>query len=222
MPIPEEMRNRHTVRKYIERPLPESVVALLAERVRQHNDAHATNIRLVTEDSSCFGPLTRLVLAKGVRNYLVMAGDDTPEANEQLGWCGADLMLYAQELGLNSWWVSGTFSRRGAARAAGVSGKVVGVIAVGYGATQGTPHRSKAASEVSSYEGEAPAWFVEGVKATLLAPTAMNKQAFHIKGRGDEVSLNYDKGACSDIDHGLVRYHFEIGAGRENFVWEHR
>ena len=219
MPIPEAMRNRHTVRRYTERPLPEDVVALLNERITRLNGEYATAIRLVTEDSRCFGVLTKLFLAKGVRNYLVMTGDDTPDSNEELGWCGADLMLYAQGLGLNTWWVSGTFSRRGAARAAGVGGKVAGVIAVGYGVTQGTPHKSKATSDVSSYTGTAPSWFTEGIEAALLAPTAMNRQAFHIDGRGNEASLTYDSGACSDIDRGLVRYHFELGAGRENFTW---
>ena len=91
---------------------------------------------------------------------------------------------------------------------------------MGYGATQGTPHKSKAASAVSSYAGAAPAWFTEGIEAALLAPTAMNRQAFHINGRGDEVALTYDGGACSDIDHGLVRYHFELGADQENFAWK--
>lgn len=219
MPTPEAMRNRHTVRRYTERPLSEDVVSLLEGRAARLNREHATTIRLVTEDSRCFGVLTKLILAKGVRNYLVLAGDGTPSTNERLGWCGADLMLYAQELGLNTWWVSGTFSRKGAARAAGVSGTVIGVIAVGYGATQGTPHTSKAPREVSSYAGAAPAWFTEGVEAALLAPTAMNRQAFHITGQGDEVALAYDHGACSDIDHGIVRYHFELGAGRKNFTW---
>lgn len=27
-------------------------------------------------------------------------------------------------------------------------------------------------------------------------------------------------GPCSKIDLGIVKYHFEVGAGKENFKWE--
>lgn len=38
-------------------------------------------------------------------------GDDSPELEEKLGYSGADLMLYAQTLGLNTWYVGGMFDR---------------------------------------------------------------------------------------------------------------
>ena len=220
MSISKAMRDRHTVRRYTTEPMLESTATQLNERVQRLNEEHATNIRLVRDDSSCLNLLAKLFMSKNVRNYLVMAGTDGPGIEERLGWCGADLMLFAQELGLNSWFVGGTYSPKRAARAAGVNGKIVGVIALGYGTTQGVPHKSKAASEVSSYAGTAPAWFTEGVEAALLAPTAMNRQAFHIDGAGDKVSLKYDNGPCSNVDRGIVTYHFEAGAGRENFSWD--
>ena len=137
MSISKEMRDRHTVRRYTTEPLLESTATQLNERVRRLNEEHATDIRLVRGDSSCLNLLAKLFLSKNVRNYLVMAGTDGPGIEERLGWCGADLMLFAQELGLNSWFVGGTYSPKRAARAAGVNGKIVGVIALGYGTTQG-------------------------------------------------------------------------------------
>lgn len=73
--------------------------------------------------------------------------------------------------------------------------------------------------QVSSYEGQAPAWFERGVEAALLAPTALAKQAFFLRGRGDEVSIECDNGIFSGADTGLVKYHFELGAGRGSFRW---
>ncbi len=40
-------------------------------------------------------------------------------------------------------------------------------------------------------------WFKNGVEAALLAPTALNKQAFTIKGVGNEVSITYGPGTFS-------------------------
>ncbi|WP_325214577.1 nitroreductase family protein, partial [Oscillibacter sp.] len=89
----------------------------------------------------------------------------------------------------------------------------------GYGAVQGVPHRSKKPEEVAAYEGPAPEWFARGVEALLLAPTALNRQAFTVRGEGRRVSLTCDNGAFSGVDLGIGKYHFEIGAGRENFDW---
>lgn len=218
MAITKAMRDRHTVRRYTDRPIPADVMERLEERVASNNDMHGTDITLMVDDRRAFNAVLRLVFAKGVRNYLVLAGDDAPGLEERLGWCSADIMLYAQELGLNSWWVGGTFSRNAVSKLVGDK-KVIGIVALGYGATQGKPHKSKDPGQVSAYKGEAPAWFEEGVEAALLAPTALNRQAFRIEGDGDRVSITYEEGAFSGADLGLVRYHFEVGAGKENFQW---
>ena len=146
-----------------------------------------------------------------------MAGPDG--ADELCGYCGADLMLYAQTLGLNTWWVGGTYNRKGAQEKS-EGAKPVGIIAVGYGQTQGVPHKTKTAEQVSSYDGEAPQWFKNGIEAALLAPTALAKQAFTIKGKGNKVSISCDNGIFTGVDTGLVKYHFELGAGKDNFEWE--
>ena len=65
-----------------------------------------------------------------------------------------------------------------------------------------------------------PQWFIDGVNAALLAPTAINKQAFKITGNGNKVSISYKFGPFDEVDKGIVKYHFELGAGIENFEWE--
>ena len=96
--------------------------------------------------------------------------------------------------------------------------RVIGVVAVGYGETNGKPHKSKSIDQVSVYEGgEAPSWFSDGVKAALLAPTALNKQAFVITGRNADVSIKCENGIFSGADLGIIKYHFALGAGMDNF-----
>ena len=60
-----------------------------------------------------------------MRNCLIMSGPDAPDLDERLGYGGADLMLAAQDLGLNTWWIGGTFSKRAAARVSGATGRIV-------------------------------------------------------------------------------------------------
>ena len=217
MDMMQAMRERHMVRKYTDEPIPAEMVKKLEERLATHNERHGLSIRLMTNDASAVPGVVKLVLAKGVRNFFIMAGLEG--ADELCGYCGADLMLYAQMLGLNTWWVGGTYNRKGAQEKSG-DAKPVGIIAVGYGETQGKPHKSKAPEEVASYDGEAPRWFRDGVGAALLAPTALNKQAFSISGSGGKVAIECDNSIFTGVDTGLVKYHFELGAGRENFEWE--
>lgn len=221
MTIKEAMKSRHMVRKYKNQKIPKEIVDQLTARIQENNEKYRLNLELVTENNEAFSAPIRLILAKGVRNYIVLAGRDTADLDEKLGYCGADVMLYAQTLGLNSWWVGGTFSKKGAKKNAVLTEdmKIIGVIAVGYGETQGVPHKSKRPEEISHYQGNAPAWFTEGVEAVLLAPTALNKQAFTIKGEGQKVSMTCDNGKFSGVDLGIGKYHFETGAGKENFDW---
>jgi len=207
------------VRKYLDDPIPPEIIEKLRARVAENNEKYGLDIKLQINDESVISPAAvRLLFTKNVKNYFLLAGDPAPDLDERLGYCGTDLMLYAQTLGLNTWWVGGTFNKKTTSELAGGK-KVVGIIAVGYGATQGVPHRSKKPKKVSSYEGEAPQWFKDGVEAALLAPTAVNRQAFFIKGRGREVSITYNKGSFAGVDLGIVKYHFELGAGKENFEW---
>ena len=216
MTLQEAMKARHMVRKYTDKAIPADIAAKLNERVKQNNEQYGLSIKLMINDGSAVPGVIKLILAKGVNNFFIMAGPRG--ADERLGYCGADLMLYAQTLGLNTWWVGGTYNRKGAAEKS--EGAIpVGVIAVGYGQTQGVPHKTKTADAVSSYEGDVPEWFRNGVTAALLAPTALAKQSFFIKGSDNKAELTCDNGIFTDVDKGLVKYHFELGAGKENFEW---
>ena len=211
------MRQRHTVRKFTSEPLSAELISQLNDRVCTNNERFGLAISLKVGDESALPGALKLFFAKGVRNYFVLAGSDRPGLDEDLGYASADLMLFAQALGLNTWWIGGTFSRKNVEQA--VPGKkVIGIVAVGFGVTPGTAHKSKMAAEASSYEGPEPQWFADGVQAALLAPTALNKQCFRIAGAGNKVSISENGGAFSGADIGIVKYHFELGAGNA-FEW---
>lgn len=221
MTMKEAIKERHMVRQYTDKAIPADIVELINARIAESNKKYKLALALVVGNSDGIGGMAKLLLSRTVNNYIVLAGADTSELDEKLGYCGADLILYAQTLGLNTWWIGGMFNGKGALK--NLSNKEVrvnGVIAIGYGRTQGVPHKSKTAAEISEYNGDAPQWFVDGVDALLYAPTALNKQPYVVKGNGNKVSIFAGDGHFSGIDLGIGKYHFEVGAGRENFEWD--
>ena len=221
MTLNEAISKRHTVRKFTDEKLTAETVSLLNNKIEELNQKYGLCIELVTNNSDGIIGIAKALISKGVNNYFVLAGENSPESEEKLGYCGSELCLYAQTLELNTWWIGGMFSLKGVKKNSKYpDAKVNSIIVVGYGQTQGVPHKSKSASDVSSFEGDAPDWFKNGVEALLLAPTAVNKQAFTVKGKGNKVSLTYKKGPFSNVDLGICKHHFELGAGKETFTWE--
>ena len=221
MSLDEAMQYRHTVREYKKTPIPDDVAKQLRDRIKANNEEFGLEMRLVTGSGDAISALFKFVKTKNVNNYIVLAAKNGKDIEEKLGYCGADLMLYAQTLGLNSWWVGGTINK-GAARTTGHipdGCRITGVIVLGYGETQGVPHKSKKPEDIAKYYGDAPYWFVRSVGAVLLAPTAMNKQDFKIRGDGNKVLIGTGGGAMAKTDLGIAKYFFEVGAGKENFVW---
>lgn len=221
MTIKEAMYERYTVRRYTGREIPEETVDLLNSRIAENNGKFNLAVKLVTGNSEGIMAEAKLLLGQGVNNYFILAGEETPNIDEKLGYCGADLILYAQTLGLNTWWIGGMVSKKGDWKNLKVNNlNINSVIAVGYGKNQGVPHKSKQPEQISGYNGEKPDWFKSGVDAVLHAPNALNRQAFTITGSGNKVSIGYAKGSFSGINLGIGKYHFELGAGKNNFEWE--
>ena len=97
--------------------------------------------------------------------------------------------------------------------------KIVITIALGYGETQGVSRKSKPMETLCNVDGDMPGWFRSGMEAAMLAPTAINQQKFLFTLSDGAVKAEDKGGSFSKIDLGIVKYHFEVGAGVENFKW---
>lgn len=217
----EAMRARHSVRSYTDKSIPADVADILEAEIAACNRAGDLHIQLVKDEMQAFsGFMARYGKFSGVKNYLALVGKKGPDLEEKCGYYGERLVLLAQSLGLNSCWVAMSYDKSKAACKLDAGEKLCIVVSLGYGATQGVPHKSKAAEEVMSAKGEVPAWFRAGVEAALLAPTAMNQQKFKFALEDGAVAASAGMGFYSKIDLGIAKYHFEVGAGRENFRWK--
>ncbi len=81
------------------------------------------------------------------------------------------------------------------------------------------PHKSKSVTELSNLSESSPEWFRKGMEAALLAPTAVNQQKFSFTQKGREVRARTKLTFYGRMDLGIAKYHFELGAGKENFDW---
>ena len=217
MDIEQAVRERHSVRKYRKESIPEDIVAKLNEEIEAVNRESGLSVRLALNEPDCFsGAVLRLTTGfRNADNYFAMIGPDDESLYEKSGYFGERLVLLAQQLGLNTCWAM--LCKKGSCQVEKGQKMSIG-ISVGYGEDQGVPHKNKPVSKIADMEG-APDWFVKGVEFAMLAPTGMNKQGFRFERDGDKVRIIHGNSALSRIDAGIVKYHFELGAGKENFTW---
>mgnify|MGYP002624223441 CR=1 FL=1 len=228
MTLLEAIEARHSVRAYKELSLVEDTAKLLEEKIAELNRVGNLHIQLIKDEPKAFqGTLAKYGKFRGVTNYFVMVGKKDEGLDERIGYYGEQLVLYAQTLGLNTCWVGLSYKKIDGTFVLDEGEKVVCYIAVGYGETQGVSHKIKTVEQVSNASDITPSWFKKGVEAALLAPTAMNQQKFsfeHVGVKNGKHQVRAKKGfsmiGYTQMDLGIAKCHFEIGAGKENIVWE--
>lgn len=222
------METRHSVRSFTDEPLSAEQRAALQAEIDAGNAEGGLSMRLVCDEPEAFdSTMAHYGKFSGVRNYVVLAGAPSADLEQRCGYYGERIVLLAQQLGLGTCWVALTFKRRYVKKLLSAGEKMVVVIALGHGAAQGVDHKVKPADAVSTCSGDVPAWFKQGVKAALLAPTAMNQQSFMFTLESNarsgaakpKVQAASKGGAYSKVDLGIVKLHFELGAGTSNFDW---
>lgn len=224
MELTEAIRLRHSVRKYTGRPIENEKVSALRSAIERCNAESGLDIQLVLNEPKAFNGLFISTYGQfsGVRDYLVMAAPKGKEWEEKIGYYGERIVLLAQTLGLNTCWVGLTYKKIPGAFTLREGNVIHCEIALGYGENQGRQHPMKPAEKFFEAEGVIPGWFKAGLEAALLAPTAVNQQKFKFILRADGkvgTKTFFSPWGYTQIDLGIVKCHFEIGAGSENFEW---
>lgn len=197
-------------------------IGLLTTLPQDCGQAHSgLHFQLVCDEKKAFSGLPAYGKFSGVNAYIVAAGKKAPDLDEQIGYYGEALVLFAQSIGLNSCWAGVSYTKIKDTYILEKDEKIACYIAIGYGETPGIQHKSKALEEISDIKENSPEWYKKGVKAAQLAPTAVNQQKFYIEylGLKDGDSLpqvKFHKGhsliGYTQMDCGIARYHF----GRRN------
>ena len=238
MTLQEAIEARHSVRAYKDQQLAEDVVKRLEEEIAEVNQTGSLHIQLIRNEPKAFqGTLAKYGKFRNVTNYMVMAGKKSDDLDERIGYYGEHLVLLAQTLGLNTCWVGLSYKKIPDTYVLDEGEVIKAYIAIGYGETQGSSHKIKTVEQVNrtavrtfgsskNASDITPLWYTKGIEAALLAPTAVNQQKFsfeYVGTNNGRHQVRAKKGISmigyTQIDLGIAKYHFEIGAGREHFDW---
>lgn len=213
MTLIQAMYARHAVRHFDGKPITGNHKKLLLAAIKKANKASGLNMQLITNEPKAFGGVkAKICNFTGCVNYLAIVGPKSKSLKEKAGYYGEEIVLKAQQLGINSCWVALTFNKIKNTYKVKKGEKLVLVIALGYGTTQGHPHESKKFYQVVKNRGKLPPWFIKGAKYALLAPTGRNQQGFSIELLNGNLVKIKNRSLCNKVDLGIIKYHFKFGA----------
>ena len=205
------MKERHSVRQYSDKKIDGDVKTKLDTYVASINEESGLSMQIFYNELNCFNSmLAHYGKFSNVKNYIAIVGKK--EEQEKSGYYGEKLVLKCQELGLNTCWVALTHGKVNVQTKP--QQKLLILIALGYGTNTGAAHKSKPIKELCK-EDAYPEWFMKGMEAVSLAPTAMNQQKFLFEMKNSQVYAKALMGFYSKIDLGIVKYHFEAVTGHE-------
>lgn len=205
------MKERHSVRQYSDKKIDGDMKTKLDTYVASINEESGLSMQIFYNEPNCFNSmLAHYGKFSNVKNYIAIVGKK--EEQEKSGYYGEKLVLKCQELGLNTCWVALTHGKVNVQTKP--QQKLLILIALGYGTNTGVAHKSKPIKELCK-EDAYPEWFMKGMEAVSLAPTAMNQQKFLFEMKNGQVYAKALRGFYSKIDLGIVKYHFETITGHK-------
>lgn len=218
----ELVKQRHSVRSYTDKKIEGNVKDELEKLIEECNKEGNLNIQFMLDEPKAFDTfMAHYGKFNNVKNYIVLIGKKGVSLEEKCGYYGEKIVMKAQEMGLNTCFVALTYGKRKIPYKLKNNEKIICTIAIGYGATQGISHNIKTFEEVSKTKENVPEWYKKGINFALFAPTAMNQQKFIFELiENNKVKLESGNGLYTKVDLGIVKYNFELGAGKENFKWE--
>ena len=218
MNIEELIKNRHSVRRYKDIPLKESDIAKINDYIKEINQ-NDLSFELVTNENIFKNLILGYGFIKNCNNYIILGGKDNELLEEKVGYFGEELVLKLLDLGIHSCFVGGTYKKKKVKNELEDGYKNELVLAIGYGENNGKLAKTKTFDEISISK-DVPDWYKKGIELVLFAPSAINQKKWEfefVKPNGVKIK-SFGK-HFPKVDLGIAKYHFEIGAGKDNFKW---
>ena len=218
---------RHSVRQYLEKDVEPEKLELIQNFVTDCNFDGEVDIQLIKDEPKAFSSgFAKYGKFKNVRYYLAVVAPKGIQGDVAAGYYGEKVVVFIQTLGLNTCWAGVSYKKISQYYWIRSGYELKLLIAFGYGANQGTAHPQKKSWEsfaINESGNNYPEWFVNGIKIAMLAPSAINQQKFEfvlLKDGKVEARRKFSLFGFTNIDLGIAKYHFEIGAGIDNFEWQ--
>ena len=225
MDIMQAIDERISCRAYDEREVEAEKLDQLAACIEEGNAAGGLRMVLVRpEDGGSKLRLAKAMFAGRPSTYVALISGTSEEERDRLGYYGEKVALLAQQLGLATCWVAGTYDRGTVEVPLNPGEELFSVMPVGYAAPKmplkqrtvraALRRRDKKPTTVyAGYDG-APDWTRAGIDAVIKGPSAVNGQpwVFVDSIRGISATLPDNKRGVELIDLGIAKLHFQLGA----------
>jgi hypothetical protein len=223
---------RHSRRTYDGKSLPLETAIKLHDMADEYSRVPGVDIRFVTNNGEAFNGFTKSYgVFTGVNDFfLLIRNKDNPKSSIKLGYYGELIVLRCTELGLDTCWAGGAFSRKDLNITLEDNQVVEAAITVGHSPKRRSFQenilhfvfhpRTKRLDDMYTLESNAiPHWFINGMAAVHKAPSTYNRQPAHFIYRSDgTISVDVrdvETTPYMGIDLGIAKLHFEIGSGRK-------
>ena len=153
MEIFEAMKKRHSVRSYTSEKIDTNVAKELKLYIDECNKESGMNIQLCLNEPNAFNSfMAHYGSFKNVNNYIAIVGKKGKDFEEKCGYWGEKIVLKATQLGLSTCWVAMTYSKGKAKYNIEKGEKLSCVISLGYGESEGVPHKNKSIESLCSVD----------------------------------------------------------------------
>lgn len=224
MTLADAIFTRTSCRDFLPQPISPVQREQLEKAIHQCSRRSGVRIQLICDRPEPFSAFFKSWgRIKGAANYLVFSGpsDDT-DLEEKCGYCGEEIVLTAQTMGLSTCWVGGTYDKEKCMCHLEEGEELICIAAIGYPApAKEKKHDRKSLEALASGLVDAPQWFRDGMAAVQRAPSAMNRQGYCFTYRRDgtvRVRLS-GTGSFALVDLGIAKRHFELGAHGGEWTW---
>lgn len=207
-PVEGAIRNRYSVRNYLDKPVEQEKKELIADFVKKLDNPFGKKISFYFLNMDGIGTKEKLGtygVIKGARQYIGATVKYEPYALFALGYEFEIMVLYLAHMGIGTCWLGGTFDREGFASAMDIEEGVLFPIISPYGYAAEKKHMKEVAMRTMIKADHRKNWdevffskdfnrslsqteagdFKFALEMVRLGPSASNKQPWRIIHDGD-------------------------------------
>lgn len=223
MNLLEAINQRKSRRSYLNIPIGKSNLDIIQKLIDECNNKNDLTIQLIEDGSSAFNGLRKSYgMFKNVRTLIALKGKkEDINVKEKLGYHGELIILESTILGLGTCWVGGTFDKNDRVFNLNEEEEMSCVITIGHVSEdmsfKENMIRKMAHGRIKPlehfYESDItpPQWFIDGIKAVQVAPSAVNKQDYKFTYEKNTIkAFTNNRSPYSMIDLGIAKAHFAI------------
>lgn len=227
MTLLEAIEKRISRRSYLDTPIEPEKLSRIKGLIEKYNAVSGMSLQFVEDGSKAFQGFGKSYgMFNGVRSFIALVGKTSdPDLYEKAGYYGELLVLEATVLGLGTCFVGGTYDKKNCPCVVKEDETLTCVITIGN--VEDSPgfkekmiyrmtHIGGKIQLEKIYEAdrEVPSWFMDGVRAVMLAPSAVNRHPVRVAYKSGKVSAYVENTKSADLmDLGIAKANFEIAAG---------